>query len=209
MEARALLAALAPDGALQNTTAKLADQVLAMQSKGLRKAVAIAGVGGGLEVATAALSLGRRLASSNVKTILVDLDASRGLIEDMMELPHAPGITDLLSDTADFSKAIQRDPIGNLQILRHGGSSSLMTAQVPQRMEAITNTLTGIYDIVIINIGEASPTMLQSARGCSTVLIHAPLARKRDALAAASTLKSKGFDQVFLVQVDAAQAAAA
>jgi polysaccharide biosynthesis transport protein len=209
MEARALLAALAPDGALQNTTAKLADQVLAMQSKGLRKAVAIAGVGGGLEVSTAALSLGRSLAASNVKTILVDLDASRGLIEDMMELPHAPGITDLLSDTADFSKAIQRDPIGNLQILRHGGSSSLMTAQVPQRMEAITNTLTGIYDIVIINIGEASPTMLQSARGCSTVLIHAPLARKRDALAAASTLKSKGFDQVFLVQVDAAQAAAA
>lgn len=209
LEARALMAALAAGGSMQETMTHLSGHIKSMHDKGALKAFAVAGVGGGLEVATSALSLGRSLASSSVKTILVDLDASRGLIEDLMELPHAPGITDLLSGTSDFSKAIQRDPLTDLQVLRHGSALSLVAAQVPQRMEAIIRTLTGIYDVVIVNVGEASPSMLQSARGCSTVLMHAPLARKRDALAAAATLKSKGFDQVFLIQVEAAEKAAA
>jgi hypothetical protein len=76
-------------------------------------------------------------------------------------------------------------------------------------MEAITRTLTSIYEVVIIHIGEASPSMLFSARGCTTVLVNAPLSRKADALAAGATLKSKGFDQVFLIQVEDALKAAA
>lgn len=209
LEARSLLTALAPGGNLEGTMVEFTDQILAMRSEGLAKAVAISGVGGGLEVATATLALGRSLASASLKTILVDLDSSRGLIEDLMELPHAPGITDLLGGSSDFSKAIQRDPLGVMQVLRHGTASNDIAAQVPQRMEAIVKTLSGIYDVVLVHVGEASPVMLQSARGCSTVLLHAPMARKRDAIAAATTLHAKGFEQVFLIQVDAAHKVAA
>jgi polysaccharide biosynthesis transport protein len=209
LEARALLASLAPGGSLEENMVQLTDSILNLRSKGLANAVAIAGVGGGLEVATSALALGRSLAASNIKTILVDLDSTRGLIEDLMELPHAPGITDLLSGSSDFSKAIQRDPEGVMQVLRHGSASAGVSAQVPQRMETIVNTLAGIYDVVLVHVGEASPSMLQSARGCSTVLIHAPLARKRDAFAAAATLQAKGFEPVFLVEVEASHKAAA
>ena len=209
LEARALLAALGTGGIMEDTMTQLTGQIQNMYNNGTVKAVAVAGVGGGLEVATAALSLGRSLAAANIKTILVDLDSTRGLIEDLMELPHAPGITDLLSGSSDFSKAIQRDPTGVMQVLRHGAALGNVAAQVPHRMEAIVTTLTGIYDVVIVHVGEASPAMLQSARGCSTVLVHAPLARKRDALAAAATLKAKGFEQVFLIHVEAAQKVAA
>jgi Mrp family chromosome partitioning ATPase len=209
LEARALLAALGTGGIMEDTMTQLTGQIQNMYNNGAVKAVAVAGVGGGLEVATAALSLGRSLAAANVKTILVDLDSTRGLIEDLMELPHAPGITDLLSGSSDFSKAIQRDPAGVMQVLRHGAALGSVAAQVPHRMEAIVTTLMGIYDVVIVHVGEASPAMLQSARGCSTVLVHAPLARKRDALAAAATLKAKGFEQVFLIHVEAAQKVAA
>ncbi len=209
LEARALMAALGTGGIMEDTMTQLTGQVQNMYNNGTVKAVAVAGVGGGLEVATAALSLGRSLAAANIKTILVDLDSTRGLIEDLMELPHAPGITDLLSGSSDFSKAIQRDPTGVMQVLRHGAALGNVAAQVPHRMEAIVTTLTSIYDVVIVHVGEASPAMLQSARGCSTVLVHAPLARKRDALAAAATLKAKGFEQVFLIHVEAAQKVAA
>ncbi len=209
LEARALLAALGTGGIMEDTMTQLTGQIQNMYNNGTVKAVAVAGVGGGLEVATAALSLGRSLAAANIKTILVDLDSTRGLIEDLMGLPHAPGITDLLSGSSDFSKAIQRDPTGVMQVLRHGAALGSVAAQVPQRMEAIVTTLMGIYDVVIVHVGEASPAMLQSARGCSTVLVHAPLARKRDALAAAATLKAKGFEQVFLIHVEAAQKVAA
>ncbi len=209
LEARALMAALGTGGIMEDTMTQLTGQIQNMYNNGTVKAVAVAGVGGGLEVATAALSLGRSLAAANIKTILVDLDSTRGLIEDLMELPHAPGITDLLSGSSDFSKAIQRDPTGVMQVLRHGAALGNVAAQVPHRMEAIVTTLTGIYDVVIVHVGEASPAMLQSARGCSTVLVHAPLARKRDALAAAATLKAKGFGQVFFIHVEAAQKVAA
>ena len=76
-------------------------------------------------------------------------------------------------------------------------------------METITKTLTGIYDVVLLHVGEASPAMLQLAKGCKSVLIYAPAHRKKDANAAAATLNSKGFKDVFLVQIDGQQQAAA
>jgi polysaccharide biosynthesis transport protein len=209
LEARSLMAALAKGGSLNDTMLQLSEQLQAMISKGTLKGLAVTRVGGDLEVATSTLVLGRSLAQAGVKTILVDLDATRGLIADLMDMPHAPGLTDLLSGHADFSKAIQRDTQTEMQFLRHGVVDGVSNAQLPQRMEAITRTLTGIFDVVLLHVGDASPAMLQLAKGCSTVLIHATAARKRDALAAAATLKAKGFDNVFLIHVEGLQKVAA
>jgi polysaccharide biosynthesis transport protein len=208
-EAKSLLASLSENGSMSDTMRRLSNQVQAMHESGMLKACAMTSVGGALEGATTAIALSRSLALADIKTILIDLDGARGVIEDLMELPTAPGITDLLEGSADFSKAIQRDSQTELQVLRHGAATGAIAAQVPQRMEAITRTLTSIYEVVIIHIGEASPSMLFSARGCTTVLVNAPLSRKADALAAGATLKSKGFDQVFLIQVEDALKAAA
>jgi hypothetical protein len=41
------------------------------------------------------------------------------------------------------------------------------------------------------------------------VLVHAPAHRKKDAIAASQTLKSKGFEHVYLIQVEGVQQAAA
>jgi polysaccharide biosynthesis transport protein len=208
-EAKSLLASLSENGSMSDTMRRLSNQVQAMHESGMLKACAMTSVGGALEGATTAIALSRSLALADIKTILIDLDGARGVIEDLMELPTAPGITDLLEGSADFSKAIQRDSQTELQVLRHGAATGAIAAQVPQRMEAITRTLTSIYEVVILHIGEASPSMLFSARGCTTVLVNAPLSRKADALAAGATLKSKGFDQVFLIQVEDALKAAA
>ncbi len=209
LESRALVASLADGGALHSTLLQLAVHVQDMRSKGNFKACALAGIGSGNEVPALALALARNLADSGLKTILVDLESQRSLLPDLMELPHAPGLTELLSGGSDFSKAIQCDRASDLQFVRHGNLELLNEAQLPSRMEAITKTLMSIYDVVLLHTGEASPTMLQLAKGCSTVLVHAPSARKKDAVAAMGTLKSKGFENVFLIQVDVAQQAAA
>ena len=209
LEATALLAALSAGGTQHNTLGQLAMHLQAMRGRGLFKACAIASLGASQEVPALALALGRHLANNGVKTVLVDLEGHRALLPDLIGLPYAPGLTDLLTGTSDFSRAIQRDAASELQFIRHGRFELAAEAQLQQRMEAITKTLTGIYDVVLLNAGEASPTMLNTVRGCSTVLLNVPLNRKKDGVAAAASLKAKGFDHVFLVQVEGLQQAAA
>jgi polysaccharide biosynthesis transport protein len=209
VEARALLASLATGGAMQNTLGQLSLHLQSMRSTGSFKTCAVAGVGGGCEGAALALALARNFADSGLKTILVDLEAQRSVIPDLIDLPHAPGLTELLTGTSDFSKAIQRDRTTSLQFIRHGGMDVAAEAQLPVRMEPIIKTLSGIYDVVLVHVGEAAPAMLQLAKGCNTVLVHAPAHRKKDAIAATQTLKAKGFEHVYLIQVEGVQQAAA
>jgi polysaccharide biosynthesis transport protein len=209
LEARTLVDALADGGAMHNTLLQLSMHLQAMRSKGSFKACALAGIGSGSEVPALSLALARHLSDSGLKTILVDLDGQRNLLPDLMELPHAPGLTELLGGASDFSKAIQRDRNSELQFVRHGSIDLLNEAQLPSRMESITKTLMGIYDVVLLHTGEATPVMLQLAKGCSTALLHATPGRKKDAVSAMGTLKSKGFENVFLIQVENTQQAAA
>jgi Mrp family chromosome partitioning ATPase len=209
LEARSLLDSLATGGASHDVLGQLSLQLQAMRSQGNLNACAIASVGGACEVATLSLALARNFADNGIKTILVDLEAQRSLLPDLMELPHAPGLTDLLGGSSDFSRAIQRDRLSELQFIRHGQTNGSAELQLPARMETITKTLMGIYDVVVVHTGDASPVMLQLAKGCNTVLLHAPAVRRNDAIAAMGTLKSKGFEQVFLIQVDGVQQAAA
>jgi hypothetical protein len=99
--------------------------------------------------------------------------------------------------------------VSSLQFLRYGNVEMIADTALASRMEAITKTLTGIYDMVLVHVGQASPATLHLAKGCNTVLIHAPEHRKRDAVAAASTLKDRGFANVYLIHVEAAQQVAA
>ena len=209
LEASALVAALSADGAIHNTLGQLETHFQVMRSKGLLMACAITGIGSSNEVPALALALGRHLANKGLKTILVDLESQRALLPDLIALPHVAGLTELLTGSSDFNRAIQRDRLSELQFIRHGGFEKTAEAQLQQRMEAITKTLTGIYDVVLINTGEATPAVPDLIKGCSTVLIHAPMHRKKDAFAAATSLKAKGFESVFLVQVEGIQQAAA
>ena len=209
LEASALVAALASGGTMHNTLGQLSLHLQSMRSKGNLKACAIAGLGGANEVPAMALALARSLADNGLKTILVDLEPHRSLLPDLIALPHAPGLTELLTGTSDFNRAIQRDRASELQFIRHGSFEVAAEAQLQQRMEAITNTLAGIYDVVLLHAGEASPAMLNLARGCNTVLLHAPASRKKDAIAAAASLRAKGYENVFLVQIEGVQQAAA
>jgi polysaccharide biosynthesis transport protein len=209
MEARTLLASFANGGARQNSFDQLSLHFQAMRGKGQLKALAVAGIGGQSETATVALALARGFADNGQKTILIDLSPDNNTLTDLLELSAAPGLSELVSGAADFNRAIQRDSKSKLQFMRFGAGGAQAAPQVAGHMEAIIRTLSGIYEVVLLHIGEATPALLQQAKGCTTVLLHTPVARKKDAAAAAGTLKSKGFEHVYLVQVDGVQQAAA
>jgi polysaccharide biosynthesis transport protein len=209
LAARSLLMALGNGGSMHTMLGKLSLNLQAMRNEGAMRGLVLAGVGGGHEVAVLSLALGRQFADSGLKTILVDLDATGSLLPDMLDLAHAPGLMELLSGASDFSKAIQRDKASTLQFLRCGHAENSSATQLVNRMESVTQTLLGVYDIVILYAGEASPATPQMVKGCNTVLLNTPSIRKKDATAAVGTLKAKGFQHVFLVQIDDTQQVAA
>lgn len=202
VEARDLLSTLFSGEGASQPFEQLATQLRTLNRNGALKACAVVGVGAGLEVAASSLALGRDLAQAGLKTILIDLDSQRSLIPDLMELPYAPGIAELVSGQTDFGKAIQRDAYSNLQVIRHGGSAIGIATQLAQRMESVTKTLSTIYDVVLLHVGEASPSTLNVVRGCNATLLYAPRHRQNDAAAAAATLKSSGIENVYLVHVE-------
>ena len=179
----------------------LAELLQSLRPKGQSLACAVAGIGAGMEVGAMTVAVARSLARSGAKTILVDLENYRPLIPALLDLPYAPGISDLISGTADFTKAIQKDAASGLQFMRYGEGNPAPDSTVLQRMEAVTKTLAGIFEVVLIHAGEASPSMLQAVRGCTAALLYAPQKRLPDAASAAATLRSHGLQNVEIVDV--------
>jgi polysaccharide biosynthesis transport protein len=208
-EARALLEDMEHDGDTSKAITHLTELLQNMRQPNKPLACAVAGIGAGFEVGTATVAMARALTRQGIKTILIDLEASRPLIPDLMNLPFAPGLSDLISGNADFTKTIQRDEGSSLQIIRHGMEGAASEAQIGQRMEAVTRTLTGIYDIVLVHAGEASPSTLSMIKGCSAALLYAPFRRQSDAASAAFTLKAHGIQHVNIVNVETPMPAAA
>jgi polysaccharide biosynthesis transport protein len=209
METRALLSALSKDGSLHHITKQLRQHLDSMRAKSMLTACGLAGVGSHNVGAALSLALAREFSDNGVKTLLIDVEAHSSPLPDLLELPHAPGISELLSGASDFTKAIQRDTSSALQFLRYGSLAMAADARLGTRMEAIVQTLTGIYDMVIVHAGQASPATLYLAKGCNTILIQAPEHRQRDAVAASQTLTQHGFSNVYLIDVEPAKLAAA
>ena len=202
MEARALLDSFVDNQDSATALQALLALVQNQQQRGKSIAMATVGVGGGFEVAATTLALARGLSQAGIKTMLIDLDKRGSVIADLMELPFSHGMAELVAGTTDFTKTIQRDPQSSLQIIRYGTDTPQWETLLGLRMASVTETLVGIYEVVLIHAGEASPATLNIVRGCSTVLIYAPSTRQRDATAAAGTLKSRGIENVNLVRVD-------
>jgi Mrp family chromosome partitioning ATPase len=182
----------------------LAERTRNLVKQGSARAIAVAGMGAGQEIAAAAVVLARKLSGEGLKTILLDLDYRHAIIPDLMRLPPAQGFIDLVSGQADFAAIMQRDTNSELQIIRCGKQPLDSVTILAQRMENITRTLAGIYDAVIINVGEASPQSLLLMKGCDAAVIFATAERMPALTPAAQTLARQGIVEVLAVHVDSA-----
>jgi polysaccharide biosynthesis transport protein len=201
LEANALLSSFALDADHAAALQSMLSMVAKLQEQGKPGAIAMVGVGAGFETAVSSLALARSLSVMGSKTMLIDLDKRGSLIADLMSLPKCSGMTELVSGSADLTKTIQRDDQSNLQVIQYGANIPGSDNLLAQRMSAVTNTMLGIFDVVLIHAGEAAPSTLSIVQGCSKVVLYAPTARHRDAVAAAATLRSRGIASVNLVQV--------
>ena len=135
------------------------------------KAVCIISVGATFDAALSATAICRALAGAKFKTMLVDITAQRPAAMDMLALSEGPGLSDLLAGQADVARVIQRDPKSAVQAMRFGlVAESAARDAVVRKMPQVLSTLSQVYDVVVLNAGEASSATPDLVNGCGAAL---------------------------------------
>jgi polysaccharide biosynthesis transport protein len=183
-------------------TAELAEHVLTVTRAIGNKAVCVTSIGGSFDAAYTSVALARSLAKSRIKTILVDIVAGRPSGADLMAIADGQGLSELISGSAAVDKVILRDGGSAMQLMRFGQvAEASVRPLLTQRIGAVIASLSQVYDIVILNAGEAGPATADMLQGVGAMLFLAPQGRQRDAVAAAKTVMAKGVRQALFVRL--------
>ncbi|MGL6181995.1 MAG: hypothetical protein ACRC2G_07480, partial [Aestuariivirga sp.] len=128
-----------------------------------------------IAAATASVAVARHFAASGKRVVIADLSNGGSQIEDICGVIRGPGLAELLMGSVDFTKVIGRDLGSTAHILRHGSDRSATTRQlIAQRAESVVAALAQVYEVVIINLGEAVADLPSLVRVGQHVAIIAP-----------------------------------
>ena len=140
---------------------------------------------------------------------IVDLAQGGSWLETLCGVPAGPGILDLVSGAADFTKVIGRDAKSTVHLLRYGAvRTPRAKVLLAERIESVLGALGHSYDAVIVNAGEAAletPVLLHK---CDGVLVLAPAAHMAEANNAVEALLTSGVRAARTVRLGDAMARA-
>jgi capsular exopolysaccharide synthesis family protein len=154
-------------------------------------------------------SLASQLAVSIVRstsrpTLLIDGDMRSPFIHKIFEVPHAPGLADVLDGRIELSKTLVSGQFGYLDILRAGrlrqGPDELLGNE---RFEELMEQLAPRYDYIVIDtppVLSASEALILCRHADATVLCTMQgRSRERQARMAYDRLRAAGAQTVALV----------
>lgn len=185
---------------------QLAAWIQAMRNPGGANRIGFTSIGGGSgDTSVASLAIARHFASAGKRVAVADLSRTGSLLEGLCEVPRGPGLAELVSGAADFTKVIGRDGKSTVHLLRYGIDRSPATSDlVLDRAESVLAALARAYELVIVNLGEAqheTPVLLHK---CETALILAPVQRSGDVINAVQALLATGLHAAGHVLIDKA-----
>ena len=184
---------------LQRMAAAIADNA----GKGVAKSYALTSIGGTFDTAFASVALARALSARKLKIMLLDISPTRPNVQDLMALTDGQGLCELLAGQADVAKVIVRDHKSAVQVMRLGMPGAIVPSQtLAARMPAVLASLAQVYDVILVNAGEASAATPDAVQGMAAMIFLASAQRQKDAVAAAKTLSARGIRQAYFVKLD-------
>jgi capsular exopolysaccharide synthesis family protein len=110
---------------------------------------------------TVAVNLALSMAASQNKIILVDADLRRPAVHTALEIPKAPGLSEVIRNKMDTSETIRIIKNENIDVLTAGNVPPNVTAVAgSKRVSAILDDLREKYDTVIV---DAPPLVISDA----------------------------------------------
>ena len=173
--------------------------------------VAVTSIGGAAgDSSLASLGLARALDQTGRRVIVADLARNGSSLERLCSIMPGPGISELVSGNADFTKVIGRDSQSSVHLLRFGlDRSPAAFAAVDSRVEPMFLSLAGSYDTIVVNAGEAQSDMAGLMQKCEAAVILAAPTRSGDAAAAAQSLRQMGVKATKVIAINRNEAVAA
>jgi len=100
-----------------------------------------------------ASQLASSMATAGLRTLIVDCDLRNPSIHKLFDLGLTPGVSEILTQEADVSDAIQPTVIPNLWVIPAGQCSNRVVAALAQGhpLETLFNRLRGQFDFVIVD----------------------------------------------------------
>ena len=190
--------------ALTEAAARIATACLTLKEMQGLKTLALTSIGGrGMDASLAIVAITRAMATAKKKVVAIDLAASNSPFDTLFELQAGCGISDLVAGEADFTKVICRDAHSTAHIIRYGlKSAPQYQTMVADKLAPILKALSGIYDIILVHVGEASPATPNLVKDIKGTMLLAPQSRYKDAVAAARVLESKGMEMSMFVRLE-------
>ena len=162
----------------------------------------------GPNAAMIALATARAVVAKGKRVMLVDLSPRPMSAENLLKLDPAPGIAELVVGKSDFTKSVTRDPHSKMHFVRLGEVLDVAHEEaIVSLLPAIITALRMVYDMVIFNIGEARPSVVQVLASADLTLLMAGEARLAEAESAAKAIEEVGTTKILLLRLDAEQAA--
>lgn len=100
-----------------------------------------------------ASQLGSSMATAGMRTLIVDCDLRNPSIHKLFDLTLTPGVSEVLSQEADASDAVQPTAVPNLWVIPAGQCSTRVIAALAQGhpLETLFNRLRGQFDFVVVD----------------------------------------------------------
>jgi Mrp family chromosome partitioning ATPase len=169
------------------------------------KKVGLTSLGGSsVDACVASLALARSISVTGKRVMLVDLERSEAIVERLCGVVSGPGVSDLVSGAADFTKVIGRDTRSPIHVLRYGlDHSPRASGLLLERIESVLSALSQTYDFVVVNLGEAADDTPIYLHKCEAALLLAPSAQMSEVTAAVQTLVDTGLTAAQYVLIGA------
>jgi polysaccharide biosynthesis transport protein len=101
---------------------------------------------------TISANLARTMALGGSRVVLVDADMRRGSLHQLMDMQRTPGLAELLWQTDDLEKVIQKDSLPNLSFISRGVSlSNPGDFLLGPRLDQVLKQLRQRFDYVLID----------------------------------------------------------
>jgi Mrp family chromosome partitioning ATPase len=152
--------------------------------------------------------MARALSRTKKKTVIIDLCRAGSSLEALLGTAAGPGIADLVSGAAEFTKVMARDSRSPVHLLRYGQDrSEWAMGLVEQHIESVLQALENAYDMLIVHAGEVVNETPGLIRQCHAALVLAPLERGNDVAVAIDALSTGALrDAKYVVVEESASA---
>ena len=155
------------------------------------------------DTSAAAVAMARALSRTKKKTVIIDLCRLGSSLEALLGTAAGPGIADLVSGAAEFTKVMARDSRSPVHLLRYGQDrSEWAMGLVEQNIESVLQALENAYDMLIVHAGEVVKETPGLVRHCHAALVLAPVSRCSDVAVAIDALCTGALRDAQYILVD-------